>query len=35
MGLFSKMEEYDYEQLVFCQDKSTGLKALLQFMILH
>ena len=29
MGLFSKMEEYDYEQLVFCQDKSTGLKAII------
>ncbi|MDD3752164.1 MAG: Glu/Leu/Phe/Val dehydrogenase [Tissierellia bacterium] len=23
------MEEYDYEQLVFCQDKSTGLKAII------
>ncbi|MGI6702747.1 MAG: Glu/Leu/Phe/Val family dehydrogenase [Clostridia bacterium] len=29
MGIFSKMEEYDYEQLVFCQDKSTGLKAII------
>ena len=29
MGIFSKMEEYDYEHLVFCQDKSTGLKAII------
>ncbi|NLO25045.1 MAG: Glu/Leu/Phe/Val dehydrogenase [Clostridiales bacterium] len=29
MGIFSEMEEYDYEQLVFCQDKSTGLKAII------
>ncbi|HOA20412.1 MAG: Glu/Leu/Phe/Val dehydrogenase [Tissierellia bacterium] len=29
MDLFSKMEEYDYEQLILCQDKSTGLKAII------
>ncbi len=29
MNIFNKMEEYDYEQLVFCQDKSTGLKAII------
>ncbi|NLM44750.1 MAG: Glu/Leu/Phe/Val dehydrogenase [Clostridiales bacterium] len=29
MDIFSKMEEYDYEQLVFCQDKSSGLKAII------
>jgi leucine dehydrogenase len=29
MEIFSKMEEYDYEQLIFCQDKSTGLKAII------
>ena len=29
MKLFGKLEEYDYEQLVFCQDKSTGLKAII------
>ena len=29
MNIFSKMKEYDYEQLVFCQDKSTGLKAII------
>ena len=29
MELFSKLEEYDYEQLVLCQDKSTGLKAII------
>jgi leucine dehydrogenase len=29
MEIFSKMEEYDYEQLVFCQDKSSGLKAII------
>lgn len=32
MKLFSKLEEYDYEQLVVCQDKSTGLKA---FIVIH
>jgi leucine dehydrogenase len=29
MDLFSKLEEYDYEQLILCQDKSTGLKAII------
>lgn len=29
MNIFSKMKEYDYEELVFCQDKSTGLKAVI------
>lgn len=29
MEIFSKLEEYDYEQLVLCQDKSTGLKAII------
>ena len=29
MDLFSKMEEYDYEQLILCQDKNTGLKAII------
>lgn len=29
MDIFGKMEEYDYEQLVFCQDKSSGLKAII------
>jgi len=29
MDLFSKLEEYDYEQLILCQDKNTGLKAII------
>ncbi|MCK9217286.1 MAG: leucine dehydrogenase [Firmicutes bacterium] len=29
MKIFSKLEEYDYEQIVFCQDKSSGLKAII------
>ncbi|MEN1970147.1 Glu/Leu/Phe/Val dehydrogenase [Lentibacillus sp. N15] len=29
MELFTYMEEYDYEQLVFCQDKNSGLKAII------
>ena len=29
MNIFSKMEEYDYEELVLCQDKSSGLKAVI------
>ena len=29
MDILGKMEEYDYEQLVFCQDKSSGLKAII------
>ncbi|HET7627485.1 MAG TPA: branched-chain amino acid dehydrogenase [Bacillales bacterium] len=29
MELFSYMERYDYEQLVFCQDQDSGLKAII------
>lgn len=29
MKIFDLLEEHDYEQLVFCQDKSTGLKAII------
>ncbi|MFD2630776.1 branched-chain amino acid dehydrogenase [Oceanobacillus kapialis] len=29
MEIFTHMEKYDYEQLVFCQDKSSGLKAII------
>ncbi|NLW16441.1 MAG: Glu/Leu/Phe/Val dehydrogenase [Firmicutes bacterium] len=29
MRIFELLEQYDYEQLVFCQDKSTGLKAII------
>ncbi|WP_404403694.1 branched-chain amino acid dehydrogenase [Jeotgalibacillus malaysiensis] len=29
MELFTYMEKYDYEQLVFCQDKNSGLKAII------
>ncbi|HEU5141501.1 MAG TPA: branched-chain amino acid dehydrogenase [Bacillales bacterium] len=29
MELFHYMENYDYEQLVFCQDKESGLKAVI------
>ncbi|KIL45927.1 branched-chain amino acid dehydrogenase [Jeotgalibacillus campisalis] len=29
MELFTYMEKYDYEQLVFCQDKTSGLKAII------
>ncbi|MGD7045534.1 branched-chain amino acid dehydrogenase [Jeotgalibacillus proteolyticus] len=29
MELFTYMEQYDYEQLVFCQDKTSGLKAII------
>ncbi|MFD1850572.1 Glu/Leu/Phe/Val family dehydrogenase [Oceanobacillus bengalensis] len=29
MGIFEKMEMYDYEQVVFCQDKNSGLKAII------
>ncbi|MBM7569722.1 Leu/Phe/Val dehydrogenase [Aquibacillus albus] len=29
MELFSYMETYDYEELVFCQDKQSGLKAII------
>lgn len=29
MEIFTYMESYDYEQLVFCQDKNSGLKAII------
>ncbi|MGY0693046.1 branched-chain amino acid dehydrogenase [Virgibacillus sp. FSP13] len=29
MEIFTNMEQYDYEQLVFCQDKNSGLKAII------
>ncbi len=29
MEIFKIMQEYDYEQLILCQDKSTGLKAII------
>lgn len=29
MKIFSYMEEYDYEQLLFCQDENSGLKAII------
>ncbi|WP_407268309.1 branched-chain amino acid dehydrogenase [Radiobacillus sp. PE A8.2] len=29
MEIFNYMESYDYEQLVFCQDKQSGLKAII------
>lgn len=29
MNIFDYLEKYDYEQLVFCQDKATGLKAII------
>ncbi len=29
MDIFAHMERYDYEQLVFCQDKTSGLKAVI------
>ncbi|MFS0822812.1 branched-chain amino acid dehydrogenase [Bacillus sp. 1P02SD] len=29
MEIFSYMEKYDYEQLLFCQDKQSGLKAII------
>ncbi|SIS36964.1 Leu/Phe/Val dehydrogenase [Salimicrobium flavidum] len=29
MEIFSYMETYDYEQLIFCQDKTSGLKAVI------
>lgn len=29
MEIFNYMERYDYEQLVFCQDKNSGLKAII------
>src|SRR5699024_1617453 len=32
MNLFNQMYKHDYEQVVFCQDKNTGLKAII---VLH
>ena len=29
MNVFERLKEYDYEQLVFCQDKASGLKAII------
>lgn len=29
MKIFDYLEKYDYEQLVFCQDRATGLKAII------
>jgi hypothetical protein len=29
MEIFKYMETYDYEQLVFCQDEQSGLKAII------
>jgi len=29
MEIFNQMEQYDYEQVVFCQDKNSGLKAII------
>ncbi|GKW44397.1 branched-chain amino acid dehydrogenase [Planococcus sp. NCCP-2050] len=29
MEIFKRMEQHDYEQLVFCQDKNSGLKAII------
>lgn len=29
MKIFEYLEKYDYEQLVFCQDRNTGLKAII------
>ncbi|WP_339228070.1 Glu/Leu/Phe/Val dehydrogenase [Oceanobacillus sp. FSL K6-2867] len=29
MEIFTYLEEFDYEQLVFCQDKNSGLKAII------
>lgn len=29
MDIFSKLEKYEYEQLIFCQDKASGLKAII------
>jgi leucine dehydrogenase len=29
MNIFKSLEEYDYEQIVFCQDKASGLKAII------
>jgi leucine dehydrogenase len=29
MAIFDKLEQHDYEQLIFCQDKTSGLKAII------
>ncbi len=29
MEIFKYLEKYDYEQLLFCQDKQSGLKAII------
>lgn len=29
MELFKYLEQYDYEQVVFCQDEQSGLKAII------
>lgn len=29
MNIFDYMQKYDYEQLVFCQDENSGLKAII------
>ncbi len=29
MDIFKSLKEYDYEQLIFCQDKDSGLKAII------
>lgn len=29
MKIFDLLEQYDYEQLIFCQDRNTGLKAII------
>lgn len=29
MGIFTQLVEFDYEQLVFCQDKNSGLRAMI------
>ena len=29
MSYFEEMDKQDYEQLVFCQDKSSGLRAII------
>ena len=29
MEIFKRMANYDYEQLIFCQDESSGLKAII------
>lgn len=29
MGWFEAMEQYDYEEMVLCQDRNSGLKAII------